>query len=456
MSYQASPSDTDRMPSGIPFIVVNEAAERFSYYGMKAILVVYMTKYLTDINGNPDFMGDAEARANFHLFGTAAYLLPIIGAVLADVFWGKYKTIISLSVVYCLGHLALALGDTGLGSALGISPRTWLGIGLALIAVGTGGIKPCVSAHVGDQFGRSNSHLLERVFGWFYFSINLGAWASQLLIPVLLESYGPSVAFGLPGLLMGFATLVFWLGRNRFVHVPAGGQQFVKETFSKEGLLVMLRLSLIYLPVALFWSLFDQTSSAWVQQAEHLDRNVLGWEVLPAQVQSVNPLLIMAFVPLFSYVVYPALRRVMKLTPLRKMALGMFLTVPSFLLSALIEQWLSQGQLVGVEWQFFAFAIITAAEVLVSITCLEFSYSQAPLKMKSVIMALFLLSVALGNLFTAIVNLVLQDSDGNLTVSQTEYYLFFAGVMTVAAAAFLIVAKSYKGRTYIQGVSAPA
>lgn len=451
MSYQNAPSTSDRMPKGIPYIVVNEAAERFSYYGMRAILVVYMTKYLVDIDGKPDFMGDAEARGYFHLFSSAAYLLPIAGAILADVFLGKYKTIISLSVVYCLGHLALALGDTGVGVALGLSPRVWLAVGLGLIALGTGGIKPCVSAHVGDQFGPNNSHLLERVFGWFYFSINLGAWASQLLIPVLLDSFGPAVAFGLPGLLMGFATLVFWLGRNKFVHAPAGGKQFVSELLSREGLGVLMRLTLIYLPVALFWSLFDQTSSAWVQQAERLDRNLLGWEVLPAQVQSINPLLIMLFVPLFSYVVYPALRRIMNLTPLRKIALGMFLTVPSFLLSALIETWLTAGETVGVAWQFLAFSIITAAEVLVSITCLEFSYSQAPLRMKSVIMALFLLSVSVGNLFTTAVNFILQDADGNLTIGQAEYYLFFAGVMGMAATAFLFVAKHYKGKSYIQG-----
>ena len=124
---------------------------------------------------------------------------------------GKYRTILWLSIVYCAGHLVLAMDET----------RNGLFWGLALIAVGSGGIKPCVSAHVGDQFSKSNAQLLERVFGWFYFSINLGAFTSTLLTPFLLESYGPTYAFGVPGVLMAIATLLFWMGRNKFVHIPA-------------------------------------------------------------------------------------------------------------------------------------------------------------------------------------------------------------------------------------------
>src|SRR6185369_16488434 len=147
-----------------------------------------------------------------------SYFLPILGAFLGDAILGKYRTVLFLSIVYCFGHLALALSHTRLGLVLG----------LGLIALGAGGIKPCVSANVGDQFGRSNQHLLERVFGWFYFSINLGAFASSVLTPLLLKEYGPHVAFGVPGVLMLLATIVFWLGRNKFVHIPPGGWRTIR------------------------------------------------------------------------------------------------------------------------------------------------------------------------------------------------------------------------------------
>jgi POT family proton-dependent oligopeptide transporter len=267
------------MPGGIPYIVGNEAAERFSFYGMRAILVVFMTQYLIGSGGLTDVMGEEEAKGWFHLFVSAVYVTPLLGALLSDGLLGKYRTIILLSLVYCAGHFALAIDDT----------RWGLAIGLGLIALGAGGIKPCVSAHVGDQFGQSNRGLLSRAFAWFYFAINLGAFVSSLATPWLLETWGSSVAFGVPGVLMLIATLTFRAGRHRFVHIPPGGMRFVREAFSSIGLGALGRLCLIYVFVAMFWALFDQTGSSWVLQAQHMDRVILGLEVLPAQIQAANP-----------------------------------------------------------------------------------------------------------------------------------------------------------------------
>jgi POT family proton-dependent oligopeptide transporter len=247
------------MPPGVPHIIGNEAAERFSFYGMKAVLAVFMVQYLHLMDsGGTGSMNEAEATARVHLFNGAVYLMPFLGALLADIFLGKYKTIMLLSLVYCAGHAALAcMGVFGNSSA-------WLMAGLGLIALGSGGIKPCVSAHVGDQFGERNAHLLPQIFNWFYFSINIGAFVSMLLTPWLMEWYGPHWAFGVPGVLMAIATLLFWMGRHRFIHVPAGGMKFVKEFFSREGLSAMFKLLPLYLFVAMFWALFDQTGSTWI------------------------------------------------------------------------------------------------------------------------------------------------------------------------------------------------
>ena len=162
----------------------------------------------------------------------------ILGALLSDILLGKYLTIMILSIVYCIGHGALAL--MGLGE--GIDPGWMLFLGLGLISFGSGGIKPCVSAHVGDQFGASNGHMLSKIFGWFYFSINVGAFVSTLLTPWFLEWYGPHLAFGVPGVLMCIATFLFWCGRKKFVHVPAGGMKWFRETFSWQGISAILKL----------------------------------------------------------------------------------------------------------------------------------------------------------------------------------------------------------------------
>ena len=444
--YRTEPVDTTRMPAGVPYIVGNEAAERFSFYGMKAILIVFMTKMLLDRSGGPAPMSDGDAKVWYHAFSAAVYFFPLLGALVSDFLLGKYPTIMLLSLVYCAGHAALAIDETRLG----------LAVGLSLIAIGSGGIKPCVSAHVGDQFGTSNEHLLPRVFGWFYFAINLGAFASSLLTPWLLDRYGPQMAFGVPGLFMALATLVFWLGRRSFVHVPPAGPAALREAFSPEGRQAIGRLVLVYLFIAVFWSLFDQTGSSWVLQAERLDRSFAGIEWLPSQVQAINPLLVLAFIPLFSYVVWPLVSRVMPTPPLGRMAAGMFLAAGSFAIVTWTEHLITLSEATGsrpsIGWQIAAYAVITAAEIMVSITCLEFSYTQAPLALKSLVMGLYLLSISAGNLLAAAFNAITTGPDGTPLVAGTTYFLIFTAAMLAAAVGFLPVALFLPTKRYIRPV----
>lgn len=465
-TYRSEPTQTTGMPGGVPYIIANEAAERFSYYGMKAILVIFMTEYLLGAGGVLAPMSEEQAKGWYHTFTAAVYYTPLLGALLSDWFLGKYRTILYLSLVYCLGHFALALDETRLG----------LTVGLTLIAIGAGGIKPCVSAHVGDQFGPKNSHLIEKVFFWFYFSINLGSTLSTLATPWLLAKYGPWLAFGIPGVLMALATLLFWMGRHKFIHIPPGGGAFVREMFSGEGLQAILKLGIIYLFVAMFWALFDQTGSAWVLQARYMDLEFMGYTWLPSQVQAVNPIMVMVFIPLFSIGIYPTINRVFTMTPLRKISIGFFIAVGAFLITAHVENlipaearvwhritpnvsWFHAPEAAffrpSVAWHLLAYAVITAAEIMVSITCLEFSYTQAPKKMKSMIMAFYLMSVAVGNTFVAAVNFFIQNPDGTSKLEGADYYLFFSGCMLATAILFVPVAMRYKERTYIQGAPDP-
>jgi len=462
--HRTSPDPTlTTMPPGVPYIIGNELAERFSYYGMRAILVIFMTKYLMDSSGAADVMAEEEAKTVYHTFTAAAYFFPILGALLADALWGKYKTILLISLLYCVGHGSLALMD--LGPIFGIwDMRPFLYFGLICIAVGAGGIKPCVSAHVGDQFGPGNQHLITQVFNWFYFSINLGAAVSTLLTPVLLAEFGPWAAFGLPGVLMAIATFVFWLGRNSFIHVPPGGREFVKETFSPQGVRALLNLAplfLLFIPA--FWALFDQTGSSWVLQAENMDRTVFGMELLPSQIQAANPLLILTLIPVFTYGIYPLMGRFFVVTPLRKIGIGLFTTVVAFALSTGIEMAIEAGQTPSILWQVLAYVIITSAEIMVSIVALEFAYTQAPRRMKSFIMGVYFLGVSLGNLFTAGVNwiitvpAVVDPQTGEVLEASSswldgsDYYLFFTGVMALVALAYVGFAQLYRGQTFIQG-----
>ena len=225
-------ADRDRWPKQIKFIVGNEAAERFSYYGMKSILALYITKALLQTEN--------RATTIIHLFGFVNYFMPLFGAWLSDRVWGRYHTILRISLFYCVGHGVLATSDM---FHTVDAKLMCLYIGLGLIAFGSGGIKPCVSAFMGDQFRPDQAHLMRKAYGAFYFSINFGSFFSFLIIPWIARTAAPlppgasfiargiwqmkhagftgySWAFAVPGILMGLATLIFWLGTKHYVRKP--------------------------------------------------------------------------------------------------------------------------------------------------------------------------------------------------------------------------------------------
>ncbi len=461
--YATTPPNISTMPPGVPFIIGNEAAERFSFYGMRSILIVFMTTYLLNRNGALAVMDETEAQGWFHQFVAAVYFLPLLGAVLADGFLGKYRTIFYLSIVYCLGHLSLALDDTRIG----------LFVGLILISLGAGGIKPCVSANVGDQFGESNKHLLAKVFGWFYFSINAGSAVSIYLCPILLENknWGPHYAFGLPGILMFVATVIFWLGRKKFVHIPPAKSDFFKQFASKEGLSALGRLAIVYMFVIIFWALWDQSAGGeWTLQAQKMNLRPFAdwslfanwpmlrdWQLLASQVNVVNGLFILAFIPLFNYGLYPFISRFFPLTPLRKIGIGLFLTALSFAVIWWIQLQIDGGATPTVWWQIFAYIILTAGEAMVSITGLEFSYTQAPNKMKSAVMALWLLVVFAGNEFVALLNLLVIPflRRHGIPMEHAAYFRFFTLLMFGTAIIYIFVARRYREKTYLQSQEHP-
>jgi POT family proton-dependent oligopeptide transporter len=453
-----------RYPPVVKYIVGNEAAERFSFYGMRGLLVIYMVQYLS--------FAERDAKAYFHWFVMATYLTPLVGGWIADRFWGRYSTILWISFGYVLGHAVLATWETPAG----------LFVGLALIAAGAGGIKPCVSAFVGDQFGPDQKTLMQKVYGWFYWSINLGSASAYLLIPWLRRTYGPSVAFAVPGVFMAIALLVFWAGSRHYVRAapsgpaPHGFLRVVGRALRKlgtgrpgehwldaargahpadaiEGAKAVVRIMGVFAAVTLFWALFDQKSSAWVIQARQMDLDLGAFVLTPEQIQVANPFLVMTLIPLFSLVVFPFLeRRGLDLSPLKKMTAGMFITVLSFAAAALVQTAIDAGGAQAVRpsvfWQIPQYVLLTTGEVLVSVTGLEFSYTQAPRAMRSTIMSFWFLAVALGNLLTAVVIEVVP-------LEGAAYFWFFSGLMLIAALAFRFVARRYRAAPAFAPTPAP-
>jgi POT family proton-dependent oligopeptide transporter len=437
----------ERYPPQIKFIIGNEGCERFSFYGMRSILTVYMAQWLT--------LPEHDAEANYHLFVTACYLMPLVGGWLADRVWGRYRVILWLSLGYVLGHATLAVWET----------RWGLFAGLSLIAIGSGGIKPCVSAFVGDQFRPEQHRMVERVYALFYWIINCGSFASTLLIPWTLARFGPSVAFGIPGVLMGVALVVFVSGKRHYVQVAPTGPNphaFVRVVASAvgrrrrgaahwldaarevhpveavDGAKAVFAIMGVYAAVTAFWALFDQHGSSWVLQARRMDLQVGGYRLQASQLAALNPVMVMVLIPIFQRIVYPGVERMgLRVTPLGKMTLGMALSVLSFVAAALVEGALVGGATPSALWQIPQYLLLTAGEVLVSVTGLEFSYTQAPRAMKSTIMSIWMLTVALGNLLTAWVSKVNRFHGA-------AYFWFFAALMLVGAVCFAAIARRYR------------
>jgi POT family proton-dependent oligopeptide transporter len=425
-----SAAENGRYPSQIKYIIGNEACERFSYYGMLGILELYLAHRMK--------MGGFEATKIQHLFGTAVYFMPLAGGWLADRWVGRYWTILVISLFYCLGHGTLALFE---GS------RTGLYAGLALIAIGSGGIKPCVSAFVGDQFKASQRHLLTKVYGWFYWTINFGAAAAFFIIPQVHKHSGYAWAFGVPGLAMGLATFIFWLGRRQYLRQPPQRQARPPKPEAAADRKALLGIVLVFLTVPMFWALYNQTSSTWVLQGEKMiPFSVTSFFVLNGEtMQGAGSILVMIWTPLLTLLLYPLAERLgWRPTTLRRMTAGMFLAAVSFVICGLVQARMDQGQSVSILWQLASYVVLEAGEVLLSATGLEFAFAQAPAGLKSVVMSLWMITIGLGHfLVTAFTQL-------NQTVVKAQgasWFYLFAAMMFGATAAFAFCASRYRPMT---------
>jgi POT family proton-dependent oligopeptide transporter len=530
----ATPPQTrsERWPAQIKFIVGNEACERFSYYGMRSILAGYITGAV--LKGG---LGqDADSSTNIiHAFVAANYFMPLFGAWLSDKLIGRYHTILWVSLFYCAGHGVLACSDF----AGGVHGKLiCLYTGLALIAFGSGGIKPCVSAFMGDQFRADQSHLIQKAYGAFYWAINLGSFFSFLVIPWVKNHHGYSLAFAVPGVLMGIATFVFWLGTKKYVRVPPSRETrsagfipvffnaYANRTRSGFGPLLNILTTLgapLFIIVALaivsfgeispvkraigwaavicttlwyasvlvtsllgkldpgdnfwagaqkrytekeisaarsvspilfvmalipvFWSLFDQSNSTWVLQGEKMmHTTILGLDIGAEQMQSMNPLIVMVLVPLFTLGIYPRIGKFA--SPLRRMSCGMFFASVSYLIVAALQKQIEAGVQLSVMWQTVPYIVLTSAEVLLSTTGLEFAFREASAELKSTIMSFWLLTVTVGDLFVVgITKLFSEAGAGNHAASvSTDRFLLYAGLTFVVAILFSVIASTYKYR----------
>ncbi|TRY69566.1 hypothetical protein TCAL_07633 [Tigriopus californicus] len=375
-SNSSSHNDEEQLkyPKSVFFILSTEACERFSYYGMRAILALYL-KHLFKTQSN---MGDAQAEnlstILYHAFVFLSYFTSLFGAFLADSFLGKFRTIFYISILYAVGQLILSLGAVP-NEAWNLPQLPLSYVGLILIGFGTGGIKPCVVSFGADQFVLPQQKVeMASFFGIFYASINFGSMISTILTPIFRQQpcFGSdecfSLAFVVPAGLMVAAIVFFVLGRpgykvlipelnvvvDFFKCITEAIRQKRRATIKRDHWLdyaedrfgttfvsdvkAVLRVCILFLMYPVFWALYDQQGSRWTFQATRMDGSIGGVVILPDQMQVINAVLILIFIPIFDKIIYPLFARCNMLkSPLQKIVTGGCLLAVAFVISGVVE-----------------------------------------------------------------------------------------------------------------------
>ena len=446
VASSAPPAETTRFPRALPFIIGSEVAERFSYYGMLAILPTFLVAQFFNPGRDATLTAGAEARANelVHSFAALGYALPVVGALLADWVLGKYRVILYLSILYCGGHALLAAFSEDLPG---------FQLGLLVVAVGMGGIKSSVTANLGDQFDQRTAHLLPKAYGWFQMAIDVGAAVATVLTPLLYARYGAAVAFGVPGVLMGAAALTFWAGRRRYVRVPPTGLRAgLRHTLGPgESRAALRRVLTVFAFVPALWMLNEQTSSEWVLQATHLNRELWpGFRPLAEQLQVTGIVFGIALNPLLTYGLYPALaRRGVRVTALRRMGAGMVVAALAVLIIGGVQRSLDAGGTPSAWWQVLAYCVNTTGVIMVAITGLEYAYTHAPKALKSLTTSLWILTIAAANFGLSLLHGNIARGGWLAGLHGANFYWFFVGLMAVNVTLFALVASRLEEKSYV-------
>jgi POT family proton-dependent oligopeptide transporter len=439
----------------VKLIAGTEALERIAFQGVRSILVIAMTGLLA--------YPDAWARAWYHGFLMAVALTPPLGAWVANRLLGRYRTILLVSLLGLAGLVVTALWQSPAG----------LATGLALVAIGAGGPRPCFPAFADDQLGPGDHPPAARTSAWFRWTINLGAAAAMVAAPWLFHHRGPLQAFAVPFLCAAAGLLLFVAGTPRFVRAPVApvdrdgllrvvwhalkrlgthraGEHWIEPARARhpaaavEGARAVLQQGGVFAAATVFWALFDQTGSSWVLQGRQLvTRLDLGMprpasvEIDPAQLLALGPLLVLLLLPLLDAVILPALkRRGQPVSTTGLLAAGLLLAAAAFVAAALVQHLADGGRPPHLLWQLPQYLLLSAGEVLVAVTGLELASTRVPRASRATVVSIWYFTAFLGNLLTFLATLA--------GLAGAAAFWFFAGLMLVAALAFALAAGRWR------------
>jgi POT family proton-dependent oligopeptide transporter len=410
-------------PAGLWVLFITEMWERFSYYGMRALLVLYLIASTSDENAGFGWAEDSAALL-YAVYTWAVYLTPIFGGLLADKYLGTHRSMVLGGCIIAAGHITLAFTEFfGIQAGEAVTLQTGPGAlitfiaGLTLIVIGTGFFKPCVSVMVGQLYGPDDDRR-DSGFTIFYMGINLGAFLSPLVAGTLGQKVGWHWGFGSAAVGMILGLICYQFLRPKYL---AGIGLSPKQIKAKDGFgpqhsrvdeselnrpinkvdiqRIAVILILAFIGNIFFWAAFEQAGSSMNVFADrNTDRTIAGYEFPSTWYQSVNALTIVLFAPFFSMLwVWLDRRNANPSTPV-KFALGLWLLGLAFIAMVFGSLEARDGSLAGPHWLLITYVVYTWAELCLSPVGLSVVTKLAPAKLQSLMMGVWFFSFSLANL----------------------------------------------------------
>lgn len=380
-------------PMGLYVLFFTEMWERFSYYGMRAILVLYLVGKTTDENAGLGW-SNGEALALYGWYTMLVYVASIPGGIIADKFLGQKKSVLIGGILLCIGHGVLAIEEMWAFYS-----------GLGLIIAGVGLLKPNISTMVGGLYKQGDIRR-DKGFTIFYIGINIGAFLSSLIVGYVGEVYGWHYGFGLAGIGMLLGQAVFMLGQKHLIGVGdflgSTNNEVDKEVMNKPLTKIekdrVIVLFISFLLVIVFWGAFEQAGGLMnIYAKEKTNRMLMGWEVPASWFQSLNAMFIIFLGT--SVAGYWAARKLKNKvsSSLFKMIVGLIIMGTGFFfMSAAAGQFESSGSS-AMYWLVLAYLFHTIGELCISPVALSFITKLAPVKYASIMMGVYFAMTGLGN-----------------------------------------------------------
>ncbi len=418
----AGTAESRRHPPGLYVLFFTEMWERFSYYGMRSLLVYYMIKHL-------QFTQERSSQI-YGLYTGFVYFTPLFGGMLADRLLGQRRTVILGGVLMAIGHFLMAVESLFFPALL-------------FLILGNGAFKPNISTQVGALY-LPGDHRRDRAFSLFYMGINLGAFFSPLVCGTLGEKVGYHWGFAAAGVGMVIGVLVYLSGQQHLApdlimqrkesRRREPSEPVTREEWMKIGaIFVMMSLSIV------FWSVYEQQGNTMALWADaNTDRMIFGWEMPASWFQSFNPLMIFIFVPLLNMVWARQDRRGKEPSSIAKMGIGCILLAAAFLILIPPALHLAVHPRASLWWLFACTFVLTIGEIYLSPIGLSLVTKIAPARMVSMMMGVWFLSSFFGNYLSGYLGTFWEK------MPRESFFLLMFSLSFAAGLAFFALLKPLK------------